>query len=99
MAGDYATMTTGELFKALSQKDAEIERLRDLFRVDGEQHATRIREMEKAHDARVAKYYEALEAERAKLSKAVEVMHTAYLTGMLNPIRAFLAGMEKKDDV
>jgi len=59
---------------AMQAQAAEIERLLDLFRIDGEQHAMRIREMEKAHDARVAKYYKALEAERAKLREAAEIM-------------------------
>lgn len=44
--------------------EAEIERLRDLFRMDGEQHAAHIKGLTKRHEARIAKYAETIEALR-----------------------------------
>ena len=59
---------------AIKAQAAEIERLRELFRIDGEQHAAHIKGLTQAHEARVAKYAEAKEAAEAKMREAVEVL-------------------------
>jgi hypothetical protein len=43
----------------------ELARLRDLFRLDGEQHANHIKELTKAHEARITKYADELARLRA----------------------------------
>jgi CHASE3 domain sensor protein len=98
----YTASVLREAASTIRALVAENERLRELFRIDGEQHATRIREMEKAHDARIAKYYEALEAKRTKLREAVEVMKQIAWSNdskwQSDCARAFLATMEKPQE-
>lgn len=43
----------------------EIERLRGLFRLDGEQHAAQIKELTERHEARITRYAEVLAEQRA----------------------------------
>jgi len=57
------------LTRALAAAQAEIERLRDLFRIDGEQHAERIRQLTAAHELRINKYADALAASRAEVER------------------------------
>jgi len=47
------------------EKQAEIERLRELFRIDGEQHAARIKEVQHEQDARLTVYKHEIERLRA----------------------------------
>jgi len=48
---------------------AEIERLRDLFRLDGEQHAQHIKGLTEAHEARITKYATALAERDAQIER------------------------------
>ncbi|CAH1665726.1 MULTISPECIES: hypothetical protein [unclassified Chelatococcus] len=50
--------------------EAEIERLRDLFRMDGEQHAAHIKDLTERHEARITKYAEAVQAHRDATERA-----------------------------
>jgi len=48
-----------------AEQRIEIERLRELFRIDGEQHATRIKEIQHEQDARLAVYKNEIERLKA----------------------------------
>lgn len=50
--------------------EAEIERLRDLFRKDGEQHAAYTSRLTARHETRITKYAEAVEALRKTADRA-----------------------------
>lgn len=48
----------------------EVKRLRELFRLDGEQHAAHIKGLTEAHEKRVAKYVDAVTEQRARAEAA-----------------------------
>ena len=50
----------------------EIERLRELFRKDGEDHAARVKELVKQHETRMTRYAEEIERLRAARNDALE---------------------------
>ncbi|MFG1302116.1 hypothetical protein V5F49_20210 [Xanthobacter sp. V3C-3] len=59
-----------EAASALASRDKEIERLRDLFRVDGEQHAAHVKGLTERHEARITKYADAVAEQRALAATA-----------------------------
>jgi len=48
----------------------EIDRLRDLFRMDGKQHANHIKSLTKSHEARISKYAKEFERLRRERDEA-----------------------------
>lgn len=50
--------------------EAEVERLRDLSRTDGEQHAAHVRRLTRQHETRITRYAEAIEALRKSAERA-----------------------------
>ena len=55
-----------EAADALAAQAAEIERLRDLFKIDGELHAQHIKDLTTRHEMRINKYLDALNSERTR---------------------------------
>ena len=53
----------------------EIERLRELFRIDGEQHAARIKEIQHEQDARLAAYKNEIERLYDRKDDLVDALH------------------------
>lgn len=62
---------------SLAAAQAEIERLRGLFKIDGEQHDSFIKRLTGDHETRVARYADALATERATVATL-----TARVTGL-----------------
>lgn len=54
----------------LEAAEAELAGLRDLFRLDEEQHANHIKELTKAHEARITKYADELARQRTRAEEA-----------------------------
>jgi len=61
-----ADTDTGTLVREAAD---EIDRLRDLFRLDGEQHAARVKEVQNEQDARLTAYKREIERLRAALKE------------------------------
>ena len=55
-----------ELADALAAQAVEIEQLRNLFKIDGEQHAQHIKDLTARHEARTLKYLDKVTAERVR---------------------------------
>jgi len=73
LSNDVHTLT-GEASTYKRERDeirAELARLRDLFRLDGEQHANHVKELTKAHEARITKYADELTRLRAPVEGEV----------------------------
>lgn len=57
----------GTLTRERDEARAEVERLRELFRADGEQHAQFVKNLTKAHEDRITKYADAFKEMRAEV--------------------------------
>lgn len=64
---EAARATTAE--RERDEAKAEVERLRELFRADGEQHAQFVKNLTKAHEDRITKYADAFADFRAEVER------------------------------
>ena len=60
--------------KAIETLITERDRLRDLFRKDGEEHASIVRDLTYRHEARITKYIDRIADLEEKLAKAREAL-------------------------
>jgi hypothetical protein len=72
---EYAYEPPLKAFDHMDEAADEIERLRGLFVLDGEQHALIVKGLTEAHEKRISKYFDEIErlrAENGRLREALE---------------------------